>query len=94
MNSQQKILTVITLFVISLVVTPAFAHSTYSYTPAGILVPDSHAHSEQQARQTPGPLEGASELAGGAVKLVADTAGGIFDAVGGLFKADNKAAKG
>jgi hypothetical protein len=86
MNAQQKILVSISLLVISLVVTPAFAHSTYRYTPSGIWVPDGHAHSEVEPQQNTGPLEGASELASGAVKLVADTAGGIFDAVGGLFK--------
>ncbi|MHC4758086.1 MAG: hypothetical protein ACYTE8_05490 [Planctomycetota bacterium] len=100
MNSQQKLLTIMTLLVVSLLVTPAFAHTTYSYSPSGIWVPDSHVqHSEpeaqhQQAAENPGPLEGAFELAGGALKLVADTTGGIVDAIGGLFKADNKAAEG
>ncbi|MHC4130656.1 MAG: hypothetical protein ACYSSP_03105 [Planctomycetota bacterium] len=100
MNAQQNILVAISLLVISLVATPALAHTTYSYTPSGIWVPDYHEqHNEpeaqhQQVAENSGPLEGASELAGGAVKLVADTAGGILDAVGGLFKADNKAAEG
>ena len=96
MNAKQKILAVITLIVMCFLVTPALAHSTYSYTPAGILVPDCHAHSEAEAKaqQNDGPLEGASELASSAVKLVADTTSGIFNAIGGLFKADNKAAEG
>ncbi|MHC4843675.1 MAG: hypothetical protein ACYTEE_07735 [Planctomycetota bacterium] len=94
MNAQQKILVAISLLVISLVVTPAFAHNTYRYTPAGIWVPVCHTHSEAEPQQNTGPIEGASELANGAAKLVTDTASGIFDAVGGLFKADNKAAEG
>jgi len=73
MKSRTKLLALTAFIVLCLVVTPAFAHKTYRYTPSGIWVPQYHASSEAPHENT-GPLEGASELA----RCVLNALGGLL----------------
>ena len=75
MNAQKKITFLIILIVVGIVTAPAFAHKTYSYTPSGIWVPQCHAHSEVP-HENPGPLEGASKLAGSVLNVLGGLLGG------------------